>query len=150
MTLLTANTKVGEGLPKFFLPQKPAPTVIIPPKFENRVVPRIGAEVRLPLGTRGHELALRGGYFYERSPIPPQNSGTNFVDSDRHAFSAGVGIKLHHVIDELPGDIRFDVHAMFSYLPERVTQKESAADLIGDYRAGGTIWSVGTMLSVGF
>jgi len=154
VTLVTARTDIRPppGFPKTLLPDKPAPTVIIEPKFENRVVPRIGIEARLPLGKEslGHELALRGGYFYERSPIPAQGNGTNFVDADRHAFSAGVGVKLHAIARELPGDLRFDVHAMYSYLPERVTLKESAADLIGDYRAGGTIWSIGSTMSVSF
>jgi long-subunit fatty acid transport protein len=154
VTLVTARTEITPppGFPKTLLPDKPAPTVVIEPKFENRVVPRIGGEVRIPIGraSLGHELALRAGYFYEKSPVPPQGNGTNFVDANRHAFSAGAGIKLHALSRELPGDIRFDMHAMYSYLPERVTLKESPADLIGDYRVSGTIWSIGSTLTVSF
>ncbi|GAC1352288.1 MAG: hypothetical protein NVSMB1_13670 [Polyangiales bacterium] len=156
-TLITARTEVGKDLPSSFTPEKPAPTVIIEPRFQNRFVPRVGVEARLPIGRSGsapdrigHELGLRAGYFFERSPIPPQSNGTNFVDADRHAFTVGAGVKLHHLLDEFPGDVRFDVHAMFSYLPERIVRKESPADLIGDYRASGTIWSLGSMLSVSF
>src|SRR5262249_8069856 len=49
-TRITATTQVGPGLPDFFLPENPAPTVIIAPTFENRIVPRIGGELRLPVG----------------------------------------------------------------------------------------------------
>ncbi len=137
------------GFPPSLLPEKPAPTVVIPPRFENRVVPRLGVEGRVPLG-HGHELAGRVGYFFERSPIPEQTGGTNFVDADRHGFSGGLGVKLHDVAAELPGDLRLDVHGMYSHLPTRSTAKASPANLIGDYRAGGSIWSVGTTLGVVF
>jgi long-subunit fatty acid transport protein len=151
-TQITASVEVDPRLPKAFRPETPAPTVIIKPEFQNRFTPRVGAEYRLPLGPkdRGHQLALRAGYFYERSPVPEQTGGTNFVDADRHAFSAGIGVKVHRIAEEFPGDLRLDVHGLFSWLPERVMRKDSAADLVGDYRAGGTIWSFGTTLSVGF
>lgn len=144
VTAVNATTEFNppEGFPPSLVPEKPAPTVVIPPKFRDRFVPRFGVEGRLPLG-RGHAFAIRGGYFFESSPIPPQTGGTNFVDADRHGFSAGLGVRLHDLTAELPGDVKLDVHAMYSYLPERLTQKSSAANPIGDYRAGGTIWSLG-------
>ena len=138
------------GLPSRFLPETPAPTLVLDPKFRDTIVPRIGAEYRFPLGARGHELAVRAGYFLERSPIREQTGGTNFVDSDRHAFSAGLGVKLAHLIDELPGDLRLDVHGMLSVLSERSMYKASASDPIGDYRAGGTIWLIGTTIGMVF
>lgn len=152
MSAVTAQTKFDPppGFPASLTPEKPAPTVVLPPNFQNRVVPRIGVEARLPLSPKGHSLALRGGYFYERSPVPPQSGGTNFVDADRHAFSVGTGLKLHAPFTEMPGDIHFDLHAQWSYLPERVFTKDSPADPIGDYRAGGQIWSFGTTLGLAF
>lgn len=130
------------GFPPSLVPEKTAPTVVIPPAFRDRFVPRLGVEGRIPLGS-GHTFALRAGYFFESSPIPPQTGGTNFVDTDRHGFSAGLGVRLHNVATELPGDVKLDVHAMYSHLPERLTTKASAANPIGDYRAGGSIWSLG-------
>ncbi|MBL8721587.1 MAG: outer membrane protein transport protein [Myxococcales bacterium] len=152
MSAVTAQTKFDPppGFPASLTPEKPAPTVVLPPNFQNRVVPRIGVEARLPLSPKGHSLALRGGYFYERSPVPPQSGGTNFVDADRHAFSVGTGLKLHAPFTEMPGDIHFDLHAQWSYLPERVFTKDSPADPIGDYRASGQIWSFGTTLGLAF
>lgn len=144
VTAVNATTRFDppEGFPPSLVPEKPAPTVVIPPNFRDRFVPRVGVEGRLPLG-RGHAFAIRAGYFFESSPIPPQTGGTNFVDSDRHAFSGGLGVRLHDIAAEIPGDVKLDVHAMYSHLPERLTQKSSPANPIGDYRAGGSIWSLG-------
>ncbi len=156
VTAVTALTKFDAppGFPPSLLPEKPAPTEILPPNFHDTVVPRFGVEGRIPLSSArdgsGHELALRSGYFYERSPIPAQTGGTNFVDTDRHAFSGGLGVKLRDLASTIPGDVRFDIHAMFSYLPERSVAKSSPASLIGDYRAGGTIWSTGVTLGLVF
>ncbi|MEO7091668.1 MAG: outer membrane protein transport protein [Polyangiales bacterium] len=141
------------GLPSRFLPETPAPTLVLDPKFRDTIVPRIGAEYRFalgPSGADGHELALRAGYFLERSPIREQEGGTNFVDGDRHAFTAGIGLKLAHIVDELPGDLRLDVHGMLSVIPERTMYKSAASDAIGDYKAKGTIWLVGTTLGMVF
>jgi long-subunit fatty acid transport protein len=138
------------GLPSRFLPETPAPTLVLDPKFRDTIVPRLGAEYRIALGDAGHELALRAGYFLERSPIREQQGGTNFVDGDRHAFTAGVGVKLANLLDELPGDLRLDVHGMLSVIPERSMFKSAASDPIGDYKAKGTIWLVGTTLGMVF
>lgn len=151
VTAVNAITKFDAppGFPPSLLPEKPAPTVILPPSFRDTFVPRVGVEARFPLGG-GHELAARAGYFYERSPIPEQTGGTNFVDSDRHAFSFGTGIRLRDVAKEIPGDVHFDVHGMISFLPERQTAKASPANAIGDYYAGGQIWSAGAVLGLRF
>ena len=152
VTRVTSQIKIDAppALPSRFLPDTPAPTLVLDPKFRDTIVPRIGAEYRFALGAAGHELAVRAGYFLERSPIREQQGGTNFVDADRHAFSAGVGVKLAHLIDELPGDLRLDVHGMLSILPERSMYKSSPSDPIGDYRASGNIWLVGTTLGMVF
>ena len=150
VTRVSSNVKIGAGLPPKFIPEPAAPTNVLPPNFHDTLVPRVGAEWRIPLGARGHQLALRGGYFYERSPIPEQSGGTNFVDGDRHAFSVGMGVKLAHPSEVLEGDLRFDIHAMLSLIPERTMHKQTAADIIGDYRAGGSIVLFGATLGVVF
>jgi long-chain fatty acid transport protein len=146
------DVRAPPDFPKQYLPDNPAPTVILPLNFHDTFVPRIGAEWRIPLsgGERPHELALRAGYYYERSPIPEQTGGTNFVDGDHHSITGGFGIKLVHLIDELPGDVRLDVHGMLTILPERTMHKISAADTIGDYTASGKVWLLGTTLGVVF
>lgn len=151
VTRVTADTRI-EGAPPGLIPEKAAPTDVKPMNFHDRFVPRVGVEWRAPLGPkeRGHRLALRAGYSYERTPIPEQRSLTNYVDADRHAIGAGVGLSLHHLVEELPGDLRLDVHAQLSILPETPTRKESAADFVGDYRQRGRILSLGTTLGVAF
>jgi len=144
------------------LPADPKPTVVIPPEFENRLVPRLGIEDTVPLAgpprrvsgepkeRRLVELALRAGYVYERSPVPPQTGITNFVDADRHTFSLGTGVALNAPIAELPGSLHLDVHAQYSQLPERVTLKTNPADFAGDYHAGGSMFGLGATLSALF
>ena len=62
----------------------------------------------------------------------------------------GLGVRAMDLLAELPRDLRLDVHGQFSYLPTETTLKASAADLVGDYAAGGTIWNVGATLTMGF
>lgn len=142
------DIEIPEGLP-VTIPEIPKPTEILPPRFRDRFVPRIGAEYMAALCPH-LELPFRAGYFYERSPVPPQTGLTNFVDADRHVFSVGAGIRLIEPLRELPGDVRLDLHAQYAWLPERVSLKDSPADFVGDYRAGGTILALGTTLSLGF
>lgn len=143
-TVLDVNVPQG-----FELPPNPKPTQVQDPAFENRLVPRIGAEYRLPL-MRDLELPVRAGYFFEHSPVPPQTGVTNYVDADRHVVSAGAGLKWSDPGRVLPGNLRFDAHAQLSLLPTRVTLKDNPADTTGDYRARGTILNLGATLSLGF
>ena len=155
VTRVTSDIKIDApaGFPSRLLPEKPAPTLVLDPNFRDTFVPRLGVEWRVPLdarGREGHVLSLRGGYFYERSPIPEQTGGTNFVDSDRHVLTGGVGIKLADLLDVVPGDLRFDLYGTFSYLPPRTMHKAEGYDLIGDYTARGTIWLLGATAGVVF
>lgn len=144
------------------LPGEPAPTVIVPPEFEDRFVPRIGVEYRIPAygeprAVHGHdeprvllEIPLRAGYVFEHSPIPEQSGVTNLVDADRHTITVGLGAIINAPAEELGGSLHVDVHGMFSVLPERVTIKDNAADFIGDYHADGEIFGIGSTLGVVF
>lgn len=142
------DVAVPAGLP-VTIPPDPKPTAIVPPAFRDRLVPRVGVEWLVVRG-ESVEVPLRAGYVYERSPVPPQTGLTNFVDADRHAFSAGAGVKWNRPGAVLRGHLRLDVHAQVSVLPERRIEKTSPADFVGDYRAGGEIWAGGATLGVGF
>jgi long-subunit fatty acid transport protein len=131
------------------LPPDPKPTKLEDPGFENRIVPRIGVEYRLE-PAHDFVVPLRAGYFYEHSPVPPQTGITNYVDTDRHAFSVGAGFVMIEPGAVLPGNLRFDAHAQWSLLPTRVTLKDNPADYVGDYRAKGSILNVGATVSLGF
>ncbi len=141
------------------LPGSTKPTKVIPPRFEDRFVPRVGIEYTFgfgrPTDVHGEErpsvqLPVRAGYVYEATPVPPQTGVTNFVDSDRHTFSVGAGLVLNRPSSVLRGALRVDAYFQASYLPERLTQKASAADFIGDYRASGTMIGGGGAVGVDF
>jgi hypothetical protein len=130
-------------------PTPPAPISIIPIHIQDRIVPHVGAEWRV-IARPSWEGFLRGGYEYDQSPIAQQSGQTNYVDRDRHAFSAGIGVRLLHPATVLPGDVRFDLHGQLSVLPTGNTLKQDASDLVGSYTAGGHIWNVGATATVGF
>jgi long-chain fatty acid transport protein len=144
------------------LPADPKPTQVIPLEFTDQLVPRVGVEYVWPVagaprkvaGEREErrliEIPFRAGYAYERSPVPPQTGATNYVDADRHTLSFGTGVAVNRPVDVLPGALRLDLHAELSILPERETRKASAADFIGDYRAGGSMLSGGGTLTASF
>lgn len=143
-SVLDVNVPAG-----FELPPNPKPTGRIDPGFENRLVPRLGVEYRIGV-QRKLDLPVYAGYFYERSPVPPQTGRTNFIDADRHVLSLGTGFSWEDPAEVLPGNLRFDTHVSWAILPERTTEKASAADFVGDYRAGGSQLGVGATLSLGF
>jgi long-chain fatty acid transport protein len=113
----------------------------------DRVVPRVGLEWRA-FGVHRTQGFLRAGYELARSPIAAQTGATNYVDRDRHTISLGLGGAFAHLLPELPGTLTVDGHVQMSVLPTETTTKSSAADLVGDYTAGGRIWNVG--LTAGF
>jgi len=113
--------------------------------FSDRIVPRIGVEWYLP-GFEGKggvpilRVPVRAGFVYEKSPVPPQTGSTNLVDGDRYTGSIGVGV-------EIPvARVSLDLHGAISRLPERVTLKQSAANLVGDYRSEGEMLNIGATL----
>jgi long-chain fatty acid transport protein len=130
-------------------PTAPPPTVVVPIAISDVVVPHVGVEWRA-IKRPSWEGFVRGGYEYQKSPIGAQTGPTNYVDRDRHSVSAGLGLRLIAPGAVLPGDVRFDVHAQLSVLPTETTTKADASDPVGDYTAGGHIWNVGLMATVGF
>jgi long-chain fatty acid transport protein len=130
-------------------PTTPAPIALIPINMHDTLVPHLGVEWRA-VDERKWEGFVRGGYEFDRSPIPEQTGQTNYIDRDRHAFSFGLGLRLLHLRPELPGDIRIDGHVQLSELFPGATLKSNPADLVGDFTAGGHIWNLGGSMTVGF
>lgn len=130
-------------------PTTPAPTRIEPLRMYDRVVPRVGLEW---LALEGHRSKgfLRAGYELAKSPIAAQTGVTNYVDRDRHSISLGIGGTFSRLLPELPGSLTIDGHVQMSVLPTETTMKTSAADLVGDYTAGGHIWNVGATVGFAF
>lgn len=138
----------AQGLP-LAIPPNPKPTVVRDPLFRDRIVPRLGAEWR-PWARPAAEVALRAGYAYELSPVPPQSAITNFVDADRHTLAAGAGVKVRPATSWFRGEVGLDAHAAVSLLPERETLKRNAADFVGDYRQRGHQLNLGATATVRF
>jgi len=142
------------------LPGEPAPTKIVAPEFSDRFVPRFGLEWRVPAGgsmrsVHGEqrplvELPIRLGYVFEPSPVPDQIGVTNLIDADRHSLTMGIGASLNRPVVELPGSVRLDLHAFWSFFPPRELLKDNPADFIGDYEASGQIFGGGGNLEVAF
>lgn len=117
--------------------------------FADRFVPRVGVE-GLAYSDDQLELRIRGGFFYEETPVPVQSGLTNLVDTDRLAWSAGAGLRLTNLRPLIDGFIGFDVHFQYALLPDRAMRKISLTDPVGDYTAGGHIFAAGAMMEVGF
>ncbi|MCA9540442.1 MAG: hypothetical protein KC620_16195 [Myxococcales bacterium] len=107
------------------------------PDFHDIFVPRVGGELTLLDGpTLG--LVARAGYFYEPSPAPDQPGDTNYVDADKHAVAAGLGLRFTDPSGTFPQPLHLDVAGQFIRVVERTYHKTDPADPIGDYRAEGS------------
>jgi long-chain fatty acid transport protein len=107
-----------------------------PPGFRDIVVVRTGAEYRV-VSSRHLGVDLRAGYFFAPSPAPDQPGVTNFVDSDKHGISGGLGFELNSVTDVFPGPVILDLAVQVIVLEPRTYRKDDPADPVGDYRGAG-------------
>jgi long-chain fatty acid transport protein len=130
-------------------PETPAPIKIVPLRMHDRVVPHLGIEA-LALDTPSVKGFVRGGYEMQKSPIGAQSSSVSYIDRDRHTGSLGLGLVWEHPGEIMPGSFALDAHAQLSILPESATLKRSPADLVGDFRAGGSIFAFGATLTATF
>jgi len=127
----------------------PAPPLPQEPGFHDILVTRLGGEV-LVHDSRHFGLTLRAGYFWEPSPAPDQPARTNYVDSDKHGFSLGLGLRLSDLGAALPKPLHLDVAGLFVHLPRRHYRKDDPADPIGDYVASGHFIGFTTTMRLDF
>lgn len=127
-------------------PQRPQ---IEPLRLHDRLVPRLGVEWNA-LRFETFDGFVRAGWESAKSPLPPQAGKTNYVDRDRHTLSLGLGVVVRRLGAELPGALSVDAHLHWSTLVAGTTRKESAADYVGDYAAGGSILNVGVTAGFAF
>ncbi len=144
--LLSADPPPGLGIN---IPDEITSLPPLPLNLHDTFVPRVGIEITAAQ-TEAYTLRTRLGYVYENSPFPAQTGTLNFVDNDKHTISAGIGLQLTDLEPTLPGSLNIDVHALYSYLPEREHIKESLVDAVGDYRSSGHLFGVGATLEVAF
>lgn len=129
--------------------------------FSDTIVPRAGVERTFEL-TRASSLHVRGGYFFEPTPAPshlPSSAAydvsslasvqvpTRYFDTDRHVFTAGLGVSL-----KKPLALDIDTYAQVHVLaPRTVTLDAGEPD--GSASTGalsGSIFVTGIQLGVGF
>jgi len=140
---------------------------VFDPGFNDTFLPRTGIEYLakkwslFPLADRV-ELKLRGGYYFQKSPVPEQTGITNYLDSDSHVFSAGLGFALRDLFGTTRA-LKLDGHFQYHYLTDREHKKDSErVDLDGDgvpetvvigypgYVTGGDIFAAGFTLGMSF
>ncbi len=133
--------------------------------FKDRVVPKIGGEYSWQTRRAAFkQWAIRSGYFYSKSPVPDQTLDSNFVVSDRHGISFGLGTSISNPWIESPVEpqigsiagpknswIDFDLFLQLNYLVTRDVTKSSATHIgAPGYKAGGNIWVYGFHTSLNF
>lgn len=121
------------------------------PKFENTLVPRFGAEYRMPLESDWPVLDLverldwRLGYYYEPTPNPSLDTEYNILDTNQHVASGGVGINFAPIAEE--ARLRVDLYGQYHLLTDRFTQNEGDTRR-GPYTAGGGVFTLGLEVRV--
>jgi len=122
---------------------------IPPPNLEDILIPAFGLEY-LALSTRHVDLHVRCGYFYRPTPVPDQTGLTNFLDSDVHAPSGGLGITLKDLFRVITKPLTVDMHFQYQIMTKRKTLKDSPTNPVGDYKTDGNILNVGATMTVKF
>ena len=117
--------------------------------FEDTFDPRIGIEYLLRPGG-SHEIALRAGYMYKRSPVPEQSGVTNYLDNDQHVFCVGLGLSGKDRWGILPKPVRIDLHFQYFHLHDRDHRKDDPTDPVGDISSGGARYCAGTTITLCF
>lgn len=108
------------------------------PAFKDVLVPAVGTEVRT-VDTEHFRLDLRGGYFYRRSPVPDQEGLANFVDSNTHVISAGLGLTGSNITGVFPRPVSLDMYFQSHLLEPRSVKKALPNDPTGDYEITGYV-----------
>ena len=96
------------------------------------------------------QVFFREGYLFHPSPVPEQTGDSNYVDNDRHLFSAGAGAAIANPWKE-DDTIDLDIFFQYNLLKNRQITK-SAAGNVGapGYLAGGSILLGGVGLALRF
>lgn len=111
------------------------------PGFKDIVVPRLGTEFPV-----NKYFTLRGGYYYQASPVPDQRGVTNHADADKHVLSVGGGVSAFLPPRILEKPIHIDFVFQAQILENRSVVKDDPEDPVGDYTIDGEIFLGGIFL----
>jgi long-chain fatty acid transport protein len=93
----------------------------IPEEYQNSWQYRLGIERRI-----GRTWAVRGGYFYDTTPVPPESVSPLLPDSSRHGFCVG-GSWTN-------GRVRFDLGSWYLKGKDRSTEGVNRDHYDGTYK----------------
>jgi long-subunit fatty acid transport protein len=115
---------------------------------------RTGTELRLPQWKIENDLQyvrllVRGGFQYEPSPLVSQGDSSALIDSDRMAFSAGVGAETWDPFELVNGPVRGDVFFQYHSLAAGSLRRETSTPKAGYPVSGASIPYGGHVLMVG-
>ncbi|MBI4042334.1 MAG: outer membrane protein transport protein [Deltaproteobacteria bacterium] len=115
-------------------------------QFRDIWVPRFGMEYLL-----SPAWSLRGGYFFQPTPIAGNPGSENLLDSDKHVISGGLGIHLPTFAGLIDAPLKIDLHCQYHRLSSRHIDKTDP-DEVGapGFNVGGSIWNYGVTLSSAF
>ncbi|MDP8254692.1 MAG: hypothetical protein P9M14_02995 [Candidatus Alcyoniella australis] len=94
-------------------------------------------------------VSVRGGYYYEPSPVPAQDGPWNLLDNDKHVGSLGLGVRVSNLL----GVIVVPVQMNFSYQEHILVQKHLSNNRdpqFGPIDYGGHLWSFAGTLEISF
>ncbi len=118
----------------------------IDPDFKDIYIPRFAVDY-LAYSSPHLEINLRGGYFFQESPVR-RRSAFVFVDSDTHALSFGTGFTLKDVSQYLDEPLSFDFHFQYRHLEERNIDPPTYTNVFGDFTADGYIINTGITMTL--
>lgn len=100
------------------------PTTINSPRpppvdFSDTIVVRVGVERRWDFDTS--HVAVRGGYFFEPTPVPEARGIANYLDNDRHVATLGLSLGGRCLGTAVTMETFFQAH----WLPVRTNIKSS-------------------------
>ncbi|MBM4318570.1 MAG: hypothetical protein FJ125_01075 [Deltaproteobacteria bacterium] len=91
-------------------------------------------------------LALRSGYGYHPTPVPPQQGRTNLLDGDRHVLALGLGVMLPRFGSWGPAEAALDLHGQLQLMEQVAWEKE---EILVDNAGYPTVTGSGLVTSLG-
>ena len=96
-----------------------------------------------------YSVAVRGGWYYEPSPVPDRPSSWNLLDNDKHVVSAGMGMEIGHVLGFFTAPVTFDLAYQQHILQQR-TDANQGDDLFPRMRYGGYLYALSASFTFKF
>jgi len=118
-------------------------------KWNDTILPRVGIEYKVV-----ENFYLRGGYYYEQSPIPDQSDvRSNHLDFDKHVVCAGLGYTIVKLpfIPKLPMayPVKLDLGFQYHLMNER-TQRKNILTGQNSWKIDGSQFALSLGATVGF